>query len=190
MEAGAALYCEGGFGMVRKSFAKILMGITAMFLVPGLHALTVVQLTDEQLAQKAEIIVVGKVLSAHYEVDSKDKRPYTYIHLQISESIKGKNVGRELTLKTLGGLGSKLGMHIPGAADFYRNEEVLLFLEKRDDGSLFPVGMYLGKYSIYRDEQSGKKVVIRRADGNGKYLSEPRETNIRDLQPDQKKVFR
>jgi hypothetical protein len=175
--------------VVRVSFAKILLGITTMFFVSGLHALTVVQLTDEQLSRKAEIIVVGKVLSAHYEVDSKDKKPYTYVHIQVSEALKGKNVSRELTLKTLGGLGSKLGMHVPGAADFYRNEEVLLFLERRSDGSLLPIGLSLGKYSIYRDEQSGKKVVIRTMDGNGKYLSEPRESNIRDLQPDQKKYL-
>jgi hypothetical protein len=172
--------------MFKVTLAKSLLALTAMLVVSGLNALTVVELSDEQLSKKAEMIVVGRVLSAHYEVGAVDKRPYTYIHLQVTETIKGKNVSRELTLKTLGGLGSKIGMHVPGAADFYRNEEVLLFLERRSDGSLFPVGLSLGKYSIYRDDESGRKVVVRHAHGNGKYSAQPREERIRDLHPTQK----
>jgi hypothetical protein len=170
----------------RLALTSVFAAITALLCLSAVNALTVVPLSDEQLAKKAEIIVVGRVLSAHYEVDTKDKRPYTFIHVQVTETLKGKNVSRELTLKTLGGIGPKMGMQVPGAADFYRNEETLLFLERRSDGSLLPIGLSIGKYPIYRELESGKKIVIRQMGGNGKYFSEPRESNVRDVQADQK----
>jgi hypothetical protein len=82
-----------------------------------------------------------------------------------------------------------MGMYIPGAANFYRDEEVLLFLEKRNDGGLFPIGLFLGKYSIYRDHATGRKVVVRDEEGLGKYSPEPRQTEIQDLEPEQKVFF-
>jgi hypothetical protein len=170
--------------LVRFSF----LCIVSLLIAPYLTALTVVPLTDEQLAKKAEMIVVGKVLSADYDTDKKDNHPYTYVHIRVSEYLKGRNQSRDLTLKTLGGIGPKLGMFVPGAANFYRDEEVMLFLEKRTDGSLFPIGLFLGKYSIYRDHDSGRKVVVRDEDGVGKYSPEPRQTEIRDLEP-QEKIF-
>jgi len=173
-----------------KVFCKVsFLCIAMVLIVPCLYALTVLPLTDEQISKKAEIIVIGRVLSAYYEVDSVDKHPYTHIHVRVDEYLKGNSHSRDLMLKTLGGLGSKMGMHIPGAANFYRNEEVLLFLERRNDGSLFPLGLFLGKYSIYRDHETGRKVVVRHEDGLGKYSSEPRETAIRDLRPEQKVFF-
>jgi len=163
--------------------------VVSILIAPYLSALTVLPLSDEQLAKKAEMIVVGKVLSADYDTDKKDNHPYTYVHIRVSEYLKGKNQSRDLTLKTLGGIGPKMGMYIPGAANFYRDEEVLLFLERRTDGSLFPIGLFLGKYSVYRDHDTGRKVVIRDEEGLGKYSPEPRATEIRDLEPQQKVFF-
>jgi hypothetical protein len=171
--------------IIRMSF----LCIASMLIAPYLNALTVLPLTDEQLAKKAEMIVIGKVLSADYDTDQKNHHPYTYVHIRVSEYLKGKNQGRDLTLKTLGGIGPKMGMYVPGAANFYRDEEVLLFLEKRNDGSLFPIGLFLGKYSIYRDHDTGRKVVMRDEDGVGKYSPEPRETVIRDLRSEEKVFF-
>lgn len=175
--------------MVRPCVKTIFVCMALTLTVSCLYALTVLPLSDEQLVGKSEIIMVGRVLSANYVIDAKDKRPYTMIHVRVSEYLKGKSAERDLTLKTLGGVSGKLGMVIPGAADFNRNEEVMLFLERRDDGSLFPVGLVLGKYNIYRDAESGRKVVLRQEDGMGKYSAEPREEIIRDLQPEQKVYF-
>ncbi|MCI0416298.1 hypothetical protein L0222_26285 [bacterium] len=173
-----------------KVYCKVsFLCIAMVLIVPCLYALTVLPLTDEQMAKKAEMIVVGRVLSAHYDTDKVDNHPYTYIHVRVSEYLKGKSVSRDLTLKTLGGIGPKIGMYVPGAANFYRDEEVLLFLERRNDGSLFPIGLFLGKYSIYRDPGTGRKLVVRSEDGLGKYSPEPRETVIRDLGPEQKIFF-
>jgi hypothetical protein len=179
----------GGMMMIKIIIRISLLCVVSMLIAPYLTALTVLPLTDEQLAKKAEMIVVGKVLSADYDTDKKDNHPYTYVHVRVSEYIKGKNLGRDLTLKTLGGIGPKLGMYIPGAANFYRDEEVLLFLEKRVDGTLFPIGLFLGKYSIYRDHESGRKVVLRDENGLGKYSPEPRASEVRDLRPEEKVFF-
>lgn len=175
--------------MFSPSVKTILVCLWLMFSVSCLSALTVVPMSDEQLAKTAEVIVVGRVLSASYEIDSKENNPYTRIHVRASEYLKGKSPVRDIMLKTLGGVKGKMTLLIPGAADFNRNEEVMLFLERRNDGSLFPVGMVLGKYNIYRDASTGRKVVLRLEDGQGKYSAEPREEVIRDLQPEQKIYF-
>lgn len=175
--------------MFSPSVKTIFACMVLMLSVSCSYALTVLALSDEQLAKTAEVIVVGQVLSAYYEIDAKDKDPYTRIHVRVSEYLKGKSPVRDIMLKTLGGVKGKMALLIPGAADFSRNEEVILFLERRDDGSLFPVGMVLGKYNIYRDATTGRKVVLRLEDGQGKYSSEPREEVIRDLQPEQKVYF-
>lgn len=175
--------------MLRPSIKAIFVSIALMLTVSCLYALTVLPLSDEQLVGKSEIIVVGRVLSAHYEMDAKDKNPYTRIHIRVSEYLKGKSPVRDIMLKTLGGVKGKMTLLIPGAADFNRSEEVMLFLERRDDGSLFPVGMVLGKYNIYRDASTGRKVILRPGDGQGKYSAEPREEVLRDLQPEHKVYF-
>lgn len=172
--------------MVGPSVKTIFACIALMLTVSCVYALTVLALSDEQLVEKSEIIVVGRVLSAYYEMDTKENNPYTRVHVRVSEYLKGKSPVREIMLKTLGGVKGNMALIIPGAADFNRNEEVMLFLERRDDGSLFPVGMVLGKYNIYHDASTGRKVILRLHNGEGKYSAEPREEVLRDLQPEQK----
>jgi hypothetical protein len=158
--------------------AGIVAFCLGLLIVSSVQALSVVDASDEQLTDKAEWIVMGKVLSAHSEKDFGNGEIFTYISVRVTDVVKGKLSSRDIVLKTLGGRSGDDIVYIPGAADFFRNEEVFLFLERRSDGSLMPIGLMLGKYSVYRDSQTGKKVVLRHTDGNGQYFSAPREETI------------
>lgn len=155
---------------------------------PG-SGLTVKMLTHEQLAKQAEVIVLGTVLSAYSDIDAEKGHICTFVNIRAGEYLKGKDRPRTLTLKTIGGIMADKGMYVDGAADFYRNEEVMLFLARRSDGSLFPVGFFLGKFSVYRDVETGRKVLIREADGKGRYFSTPRNETIEGLTREEKLFF-
>ena len=156
-----------------------------VLIAASLNALSVVNVSDEQLARKAEMIVIGTVLSGYCEKDTGSGDVYTYITVRVTDQLKGKMRSHDLVLKILGGRAGDAVLYIPGAADFYRNEEVLLFLERRPDGSLMPIGMMLGKYSVYRDYETGRKIVFRHIDGNGQYFSTPRPNEV-IVEPGQK----
>jgi len=131
-------------------------------------------MSDEQLTNKAEVIVIGKVLSAFSEKQGSGDI-VTFITIHVADQIKGKHNSEDLTIKTFGGQAGGQIMYFPGASDYFRNAEVMLLLERGSDGYLIPIGMVLGKYSIYRDSETGRKIVMRYADGNGQYFSNPRE---------------
>lgn len=169
---------------------KIVLSLIALlFSTQAVFGLSVKALSDKQLSETAEVIVVGKVLSAYSDQDPTTHRIYTYTTIRVYEYLKGKDRPRNLVLKTIGGVKGNLGSMVEGAADFYRDEEVMLFLERRTDGSLFPVGFFLGKFSLYNDQDTGRKVLIRRSDGRGQYFSEPRETTVKDLKNEEKLFF-
>ena len=145
------------------------------------YALSAVDVSDEQLTQKAEMIVIGRVLSAYSEKDTSSGDIFTYITVRVSDQLKGKSRTQDIVLKTAGGRVGEEFVTFPGAADFYKNEEVLLFLERRPDRSLMPIGMVLGKYSVYRDSETGKRIVYRHMDGSGQYYSTPRGDTVEVL---------
>src|SRR5688572_1179285 len=134
---------------ITPSMVAVLLLLTAVPLY--VHGLSAVEVSDKQLIEKAEMIVIGRVLSAYSEKDTSSGDVFTYISVRISDQLKGKSRSRDIVLKTAGGRVGDEIVYYPGAADFYRNEEVLLFLERRADDSLMPIGMVLGKYSVYRD---------------------------------------
>lgn len=158
-----------------------LMGISVLVLVLAplsLLALSAIDVSEEQLAKKADMIVIGRVLSAYCEKATSTNDVYTFITVRITDQIKGKSPSRDIVLKTAGGRVGTDIVYYPGAADFFRNEEVFLFLERRTDKTLMPIGMMLGKYSIYRESETGKQIVYRHTDGNGQYFSSSRPDTV------------
>jgi hypothetical protein len=156
------------------------IGLLLLFWAVSIHvqALSVEDASDEQLAGKAEVIVIGKVLSAYSERQDRSGDIVTFLTVRVTDQIKGKHRSQDLVIKTFGGQSGDEIMFFPGAADYFRNEEVLLFLERGSDQNLMPIGLMLGKYSIYRDSETGKKIVLRHTDGNGQYFTTPREEEI------------
>ena len=168
---------------IKASTVAIFLGL--LILSGNVIALSTVEVSDEQLANKAEVIVIGKVLSAYSEKETTRGDIVTFLTVRVTDQLKGKHRSQDIVVKTYGGRVGDEIMYYPGAADFFRDEEVLLFLERGSDRNLMPIGMMLGKYSIYRDSNTGKKIVMRYTDGNGQYFSFPREEKI-DVEPAQR----
>lgn len=161
------------------------LGILLAFALASGAAATVVDLSKmETLVEKADAIVEGdveavesKVVGGHIE---------TTIQVKMTKKYKGALKGDRLTLTQLGGAVKKpvpLAQAVPGLAAFKPQESVVLFLSTRPaipvaareralaSNEPLPalwtspqvIGGFQGKYNIYLDPKTQKKVVSRQS---------------------------
>ena len=116
---------------------------------------------DDDLIIGARAIVMGKVLSVASGFDESQGRIFTYVTLRVREVIKGQNISRNIILKEPGGQVGTQGSIIFGTPQFRPDEEVFLYLDTWNDGSLRVHQMFLGKFSIIDDAKTGQRVAVR-----------------------------
>ncbi len=113
----------------------------------------------EVLANKAELIVQGKVTARQSEWNADQTRIYTRVTITVEQYIKGQQVEQTVVVTHLGGEVGDVGEVYGGAVRFDENEEVLVFLNKDQQGRLRVTGNAQGKYSITRDRATGERMV-------------------------------
>src|SRR5215831_7389584 len=126
-----------------------------------ISATTAIVPPDDDLIIGARVIVKGKVLSIQSSLDPKEDRIFTYITLKVQEMLKGQITERRIVIKELGGqAGDRLSV-VYGNPEFKVGEEVLVYLDTWKDGSLRTHQMFLGKFSIIRDQKTGRDFAVR-----------------------------
>ena len=140
-----------------------LLVLSVAVLVSSVAATTLTPLSDQELADRADIIVIGRATTRHVTWVGQDLT--TMVTVAVSESLKG-NAGTELTVALPGGIDRRRKVPIEvlyvGAPHIATGEEVLLFVERTPH---FPAahvvsGFSQGKLSIVSDP-SGDKWVSR-----------------------------
>lgn len=127
----------------------------AICLVSEVRATTVLKVSLCEMARISDLIIHAKVVDIRIETDKNiDTKITTLIKLKVIRTLKGHATGPHLNLSLLGGSNERWVLHVPGSPIFRKDEEVILFLEKHDKGYT-PVGLSLGKFSIYRDQNTG-----------------------------------
>jgi len=127
----------------------------------SIGATTAIVPPDDDLIIGARVIVKGKVLSIESSFDERQGRIFTYIKLKVQEVLKGEVTERKITIKELGGqVGDRLSV-VYGNPQFAVGERVLVYLDTWQDGSLRTHQMFLGKFSIVRDEKTGHEFAVR-----------------------------
>jgi Putative Ig domain./Matrixin. len=116
---------------------------------------------DDDLITGARAIVIGKVLSLACRLDAEQDRIFTYVTLNVEETLKGEINERRIVLKEEGGEVAGQGSIIFGTPQFARGERVLLYLDTWRDGSLRVHQMSFGKLTIVEDSASGQPSVVR-----------------------------
>jgi hypothetical protein len=113
----------------------------------------------------ARLIVRARVLSVGSAVDQD--RIFTYTSLKIREVLKGKLTERKIVIKEQGGIVGDRGSVVFGTPQFTPDEEVILYLVTWPDGSFHVYQMFLGKFSIVDDPETGRRMAVRATpDGN------------------------
>lgn len=137
----------------------------AVLFLAGLatHALTLLLLTEEQMAQQSDRIVLGDVLSTRTawmdpEGDGEENI-YTIATFRIEQTIKGPDQpGTDLTLHMYGGTIGDLTQGVGGVTPFAANEKLILCLEPNlDRVKLSPiVGVTQGRWVVRTDSQGNR----------------------------------
>ncbi|MCI5071966.1 hypothetical protein MRY82_03340 [bacterium] len=107
----------------------------------------------------SEAVRVGKVTRTYSSWDPENKMIYTYVKLNVSQTVKGEPA-KEVLMKIPGGESNGVQMRVHGVAHFKKGEETMVFL-RNHQGAPTVVGMAQGKYIVSTDPQSGKKMVSR-----------------------------
>src|ERR1051325_8484978 len=158
---------------LRKWLSPLVFVLCLLALAQSSFATTAIVPPDDDLIIGARVIVQGKVLSIECKIDPLDSRIYTYVTVKVQEVLKGDITERKIVIKELGGLvGDKISV-VYGTPQFKVGEKILTYLDTWADGSLRTHQMFLGKFSIQKDEKTGHQFAVR-ASGDGHRSEERR----------------
>ncbi|HEY9233089.1 MAG TPA: hypothetical protein VIS78_13120, partial [Blastocatellia bacterium] len=116
---------------------------------------------DDDMIIGARAIVIGQVRSLACRLDAEQDRVFTYVTLDVEETLKGAIRERRIVFKEEGGEVAGQGGFIYGTPQFTRGERVLLYLDTWRDGSLRVHQMSFGKLTIAEDAASGEPIIVR-----------------------------
>lgn len=134
----------------------------ACLLAPLAVATVVVAMDIEDMAAVAPVVVVGEVNQVETGWNPDKTKIYTRVWITPDEVLKGPRKLGTVKLKLLGGRVGDVVARMAGAPRFESGERVLVFLEPRKDQDGFlTVGMYQGKYKVFRDPDTGEDLVLR-----------------------------
>ena len=138
----------------------IILALTA----PSAFATLAFSLTTAEMTRNADEIVIGKVANIESNWEDGGKKIYSYVEVQVSESLKGVE-SQTVLIRQLGGEVGDIGQRIEGLSTFDSGEEILVFLKENSTGELQVVGMSQGKYRIITDRASGSRTARRDTHG-------------------------
>ena len=113
-----------------------------------------------QLARRADVVVVGDVASAVGAWDAARTDIHTRIELAVAETLKGTPTSGISFTQVGGRVGDRITT-VAGAVTFEAWERVLVFLERRPDGSLRLVDPFHGTFRVERDPATGRADAVR-----------------------------
>lgn len=130
-----------------KRISSLVYGLTcvAMLLaVSTVRATTIVMPADEQLVDKAPVVISGTVLST--SPVERDGAIWTETQIAVTRTIKGSTADT-ITVREPGGvLGDRI-TKIFGAPEFTEGERVLLFVEASPRGGYRVIDLFAGKFA-------------------------------------------
>lgn len=133
-------------------------------LLAGLLALSasaavVMDLSDEELVARSDVVVRGTVLETRAEKSADGAQIFTRAVIRVDEPLKGAP-GATVTVTVPGGEIDGIGQSVPGAPTFRAGEEVVVMLHRRKGprGWYGVEGLGRGKFTVTQTER-GKVAV-------------------------------
>ncbi|MGZ7039907.1 MAG: hypothetical protein ACXVJO_17150, partial [Thermoanaerobaculia bacterium] len=145
-----------------------LFALLMMFVTGSVFATVFLPLTDRQMVDRSDAIVVGTVTASATRIGIGGY-VYTDYQFAVEDTLKG-SVGRTLTISEVGGLHEGRVTFIEGTATYRVGERVLTFLRQGPNGTYYTSAMTLGRFSFGRNV-GGEPVVVR--DLAGEMPNEP-----------------
>lgn len=116
----------------------------------------------EDLAHRADVVVVGKVTEVRSEWSADRSRIYSNVTVLVDEHIKGDESQQSVVIATFGGEVDGVGEVYSHTARFKTDEQVIVFAAADRQGRLKVVGGDEGKVTVTKDELTGLQMVADR----------------------------
>ncbi len=136
------------------------LALASVFIATTLFASVAVRLTNKEMTEKADEILIGTVKNISYVLDEKQQTPYTITVISVEKWIKGGSKEKEIRIRQIGGKFKDQHLFITGDAKLKEGEKVLLFLRKGEEFR-FILALSQAKFSIVKDEKTGEEMVLR-----------------------------
>ncbi|MCB9540440.1 MAG: hypothetical protein H6704_29840 [Myxococcales bacterium] len=120
----------------------------------GAAGATIVRpLTVEMMAQRADVVVRGRVVGQDVGWNDDKTRIYTVTRVEVAEAYKGGDkAGAILAIRQIGGTVDGLTQSVVGNAELRAGEELILFLDRDEAQPLhYVIGMAQGKFGVSRE---------------------------------------
>lgn len=147
-----------------------LFALFTFLVTAGSFATVFRPLTDRELVDRSDAIVIGTVTGSSARV-GPGGYIYTDYQLAIDDVLKGTiQRGQSVTISEVGGMLDGRVTFIEASATYQNGERVLTFLRQRPDGTWFTSAMTRGRFSFARNV-AGEPVLVR--DLAGEMPNEP-----------------
>ncbi|MFC1995016.1 hypothetical protein ACFLVK_01255 [Chloroflexota bacterium] len=116
------------------------------------------RLTVDELAARADRIVVGEVTDMDYDRDGNGNI-ITLVSLSVTEVVKGTNI-EEVVIAVPGGQLNDVKMSVEDTPEFQLGERVVVFLRLVDHNVFAVVGGFQGRFSIDENDMVSGNVPL------------------------------
>lgn len=139
---------------------RVVLGSLLILTATALEASTVRKLPLDEMAVRADQILIGEVTGITSQVNARRTGIHTFVTIAVDEYLKG---GRRqmLTLRILGGAAEGYRLVVPGSPVFQLGEEVLVFSDGGAGRIPTVLGMAAGKFTLTEDPATGERVLAR-----------------------------
>ena len=135
-------------------FIALLFGLSANISFAQLHTSTM-----QELVSESEMVLVGQVASINSQWGENSSYIFSDVTIRIEDFVKGESSEREVTVRQLGGEIGEVGELYSHTARFLPEEEVLVFLQRDQRGTLQVTHGEHGKFKITRDSETGRRMI-------------------------------
>lgn len=141
--------------------AFCIVSVSALFAPAGL-SLSVIPPTFEQLVDRSDAVVEGRVTAVRSEMAEYQGRPfvYTYVTVSVLDDLKGL-AGSEIELRFLGGTVGDFTMQVSGMPRFSAGDHAMFFVEGNGVNFCPLMAATHGHYPITSRATDGASVVLR-----------------------------
>jgi len=143
----------------RDTFPALLLALVLSASTAG--AALSLYMAPEDLAERSDLIVEGRVLRTACGYDPLTGGLATYITLEVAIIHRGPRHLEQLVIREPGGRFGDIVHELDAVPSYETGEDVFVFLESGNDGALRTTGMFFGKYSLT------ERSAIRDLDGRG-----------------------
>jgi hypothetical protein len=152
------------------------------------RASVVLQLSFEELAARANRVVVGDVVSVEPRWTEDGERIETVIDIAVDTDLSNASFGDTARLVLPGGQIGDRGMAVSGTPEFHRGERVLVFLRSagsdRDGTPVYTVvGLAQGKFVVF-EQVGGGSYAVQDLPGTMAFALRESDGSLRVFEPD------